>query len=603
MNTNGRDWLLACLEAIERTHPPGVSYEVLVLDNASEDGSAEAVREAHPAARLIALERRTGKAENDRTLLQRGARRATACCSTRTPSCARAPRGRCSTRSTATRARGRRRAAADQRRCPTACAWRLPNAGRALAGRCSARSYAVQSRGEPCADVGWVQSSAMLVRRAAAEEVGWLDPDFFVYSDETDFCKRLHDAGWRVLFVPQAARCTTTSCPPTPTAMRRRIVEFHRGRDLYFRKHRMPVARVAVARLLDVGLPGRARSPRRCCRATARAATWPTRVSSWNPATARGCASWPRSTTAARCRRALSAAPWRTLTPPNWPRSAARSDRCWRCSRAAAVLLAGLVLLAAAEAGLALSLGDASLSKLSSAAGAAAAVAGLLLVGGRRGACSSGGRRSVPIVVLVAAPFRPPIDFVRLEPLPGLGRQDGRLGRLLPLYFVLAAAGGGARLARAARPAGARAAAGDRPARPRRSSRSRSCRCCGPTTSRPARTCSCSSRCRSRRCWRWSPRADFPDWVPRALGVTALALGDAVRAGRALSRRSPTSCSSTRPTSPTSNANTDYFRVTSLFGDPSLYGRHVVLGIGVGARRCSSRGRWRTLAADRADRW
>ena len=30
-----------------------------------------------------------------------------------------------------------------------------------------------------------------------------------------------------------------------------------------------------------------------------------------------------------------------------------------------------------------------------------------------------------------------------------------------------------------------------------------------------------------------------------------------------------------------SNANTDYFRVTSLFGDPSLYGRHVVLGIGV----------------------
>ena len=29
-----------------------------------------------------------------------------------------------------------------------------------------------------------------------------------------------------------------------PDAMRRRIVEFHRGRDLYFRKHRMPVARV-----------------------------------------------------------------------------------------------------------------------------------------------------------------------------------------------------------------------------------------------------------------------------------------------------------------------------------------------------------------------
>ena len=40
VNTNGRDWLLTCLAAIERTHPPGVSYELLVLDNASDDGSA-----------------------------------------------------------------------------------------------------------------------------------------------------------------------------------------------------------------------------------------------------------------------------------------------------------------------------------------------------------------------------------------------------------------------------------------------------------------------------------------------------------------------------------------------------------------------------------
>ncbi|HEX9967522.1 MAG TPA: hypothetical protein VGB06_06225, partial [Solirubrobacterales bacterium] len=44
VNTNGRDDLLVCLEAIERTHPEGIEAEILVLDNASEDGSAEAVR-------------------------------------------------------------------------------------------------------------------------------------------------------------------------------------------------------------------------------------------------------------------------------------------------------------------------------------------------------------------------------------------------------------------------------------------------------------------------------------------------------------------------------------------------------------------------------
>ncbi|MGH2741243.1 MAG: glycosyltransferase family 2 protein, partial [Thermoleophilaceae bacterium] len=127
---------------------------------------------------------------------------------------------------------------------PTACAWRLPDAGWALAAAVFLHErYAVQSRGAAIREVGWVQSSAMLVRRKAAERVGWLDPDFFVYSDETDFCRRLHDAGWRILFVPQAHAVHHDQLTTDAAAMRRRIVEFHRNRDLYFAKHRMPVTR------------------------------------------------------------------------------------------------------------------------------------------------------------------------------------------------------------------------------------------------------------------------------------------------------------------------------------------------------------------------
>src|SRR3954471_622093 len=70
VNTNGREDLLSCLAAIERTHPEGVTREVLVLDNASEDGSADAVRELGGDIRLIALAERTGKAENDSMLLR-----------------------------------------------------------------------------------------------------------------------------------------------------------------------------------------------------------------------------------------------------------------------------------------------------------------------------------------------------------------------------------------------------------------------------------------------------------------------------------------------------------------------------------------------------
>jgi hypothetical protein len=103
---------------------------------------------------------------------------------------------------------------------------------------------AVESRGDQVREVGWVQSSAMLVRREAARQVGWLDPDFFVYSDETDFCKRLHEAGWRILFAPAARAIHHDQLSTDSAATTRRIVEFHRNRDLYFRKHGMPVTRI-----------------------------------------------------------------------------------------------------------------------------------------------------------------------------------------------------------------------------------------------------------------------------------------------------------------------------------------------------------------------
>jgi N-acetylglucosaminyl-diphospho-decaprenol L-rhamnosyltransferase len=246
VNTNGRDELLACLAAIERTHPDGVTHEVLVLDNASDDGSAEAVRASGHDVRLIALERRTGKAANDTRLLQEA--RGRYCLllnedAELTDGCTRAlldalegdPNGAAAGAQLLTPA-GR----------PTACAWRLPDVPWALAAAVFLHNrVAVQSRGTEVREVGWAQSSALLVRRAAAEQVGWFDPAFFVYSDETDFCKRLGDAGWAILFVPQARAIHHDQLSTDSAAMRRRIVEFHRGRDLYFRRHRMPLARLA----------------------------------------------------------------------------------------------------------------------------------------------------------------------------------------------------------------------------------------------------------------------------------------------------------------------------------------------------------------------
>ena len=245
VNTNGREHLLACLDAIERTRPAGVESEVLVLDNASDDGSAVAVA-GRPGVRLIALQRRVGKAENDSALLREARGRYCLLLNEDAELCDGAPQALLDALEADPRAgAGGARLLTPAGR-PTACAWRLPDLGWALAGAVFLHDrYAVQSRGEEVREVGWVQSSAMLVRREAAEEVGYLDPTFFVYSDETDFCKRLHDAGRRVLFVPGARAVHHDQLGTDPESMRRRIVEFHRGRDRYLRKHEGAATRLA----------------------------------------------------------------------------------------------------------------------------------------------------------------------------------------------------------------------------------------------------------------------------------------------------------------------------------------------------------------------
>ncbi len=245
VNTNGREHLLACLDAIARTHPRRVSHELLVLDNASGDGSAEAVRERHPEARLIALERRTGKAENDSRLLQES--RGRFCLLLNEDS--ELQEGAAAALLAALEADPGAAAGGaqllDGAGREVACAWRLPDIPWGLAAAVFLhRRVAVESTGERVRPVGWVQSSAMLVRRTAAEQVNWLDPDFFVYSDETDFCRRLHDAGWRILYVPSARAIHHDQLGTDAAAMRRRIVEFHRNRDLYFVKHGMTGTRL-----------------------------------------------------------------------------------------------------------------------------------------------------------------------------------------------------------------------------------------------------------------------------------------------------------------------------------------------------------------------
>ena len=239
VNTNGRELLRVCLDSIARTTPREIEHEVLVLDNASDDGSAEMVERLGRGIRLIALEERAGKAENDSRLL--GAAQGELCLllNEDVELCEGAVAGLVRALEDDPQAAVAAAQLLDPAGEPHACAWRLPGLGTALAGALLLHRWlVVQSRGGRTRPVGWAQSSAMLVRRAGAAGIGFLDPDFFVYSDETDFCRRLGAAGWRILWVPHARAVHREQLSNDAASVERRIVEFHRGRDRYLRKHR-----------------------------------------------------------------------------------------------------------------------------------------------------------------------------------------------------------------------------------------------------------------------------------------------------------------------------------------------------------------------------
>jgi N-acetylglucosaminyl-diphospho-decaprenol L-rhamnosyltransferase len=87
----------------------------------------------------------------------------------------------------------------------------------------------------PC-EVDWLSTAFMMFRRDALEQVGLVDERFFIYSDETDLQYRLHQAGWKMYYLPKTTIIHFGGKSMQPWKSRKLK---YRGRLLYFIKHKI----------------------------------------------------------------------------------------------------------------------------------------------------------------------------------------------------------------------------------------------------------------------------------------------------------------------------------------------------------------------------
>lgn len=252
VNTNSRELLLACLESLLGAGGVGggagsVEAEIVVLDNASEDGSAEAVRERFPEVRLIAQRHRAGFGANHNTVIRATSGRYVYVLNEDTTSEDWGLERMVAYMDANPRvaALGPRLVYPDGRVQDSA--WRFPTPARAALGLLTlGRAGVKQSGGCEPRDVDWVMGAALLLRREALDEVGLFDEEFFLYSEETDLCRRLRRAGWAVRTFP-AVTVVHHESQFSAAIPERRVNEMWRSRHRYWRKHHSALgARVAA---------------------------------------------------------------------------------------------------------------------------------------------------------------------------------------------------------------------------------------------------------------------------------------------------------------------------------------------------------------------
>jgi N-acetylglucosaminyl-diphospho-decaprenol L-rhamnosyltransferase len=230
----------ACLDSLMR-HPPSTDHEIVIVDNASTDGTAAAIRSRWHGVRLIDAAANLGFARANNIGIRQTFGSLILLLNPDTS----VPAGSLDTLVAALEARpdvavaGPRLVGTDGRVELSFGRMLSPLAelrqkflveGSRRRGRIAAYVESITRKPQ---EVDWVSGACLLVRRADAEAVGLMDERFFMYAEDVDFCASVRARGRRVLFCPAAeivhrrGRSRATASAATERAYRRSQLAFY----------------------------------------------------------------------------------------------------------------------------------------------------------------------------------------------------------------------------------------------------------------------------------------------------------------------------------------------------------------------------------------
>lgn len=267
VNWNTKDDLVDCLRSVLAQE--GTDVEVIVVDNASSDGSAELVTADFPAVKLISNSKNVGfsRAQNqaiggssgryvmllnpDSVIPERDTLARLVAFADANPKIGifgpkiENPNGSLQY---------------SARRFPTIGAglFRRTPLGKLFPNNKFVREYIISDWShDEVRDVDWVSGAALIIRRDVINDIGLLDTGFFMYCEDVDWAYRAGKQGWRVSYYPMARVIHRIGAASDKAALRM-IYHFHRSMFRFFVKHYARGWRIIFAPAILAAITSRA---------------------------------------------------------------------------------------------------------------------------------------------------------------------------------------------------------------------------------------------------------------------------------------------------------------------------------------------------------